>query len=666
LDWTALVSFVLGGALVALPFLRARARTPDPGPLQAEIERLQDRVWRLAEAEERYRAIVEAQVDAVVQRDRDGRITAADAGYVELLGLREPPLGTRIEPEVVERGPAQARRDARLSEEAIRTPAGLRWFAWIDTTISGPDGPETLRAGRDITERVVSARRLEEARARAEAATEAKSRFVATVSHECRTPLNGILGMADLLLETPLTPEQATYVRAVKSSGEALLSLIDEILDFSRIEAGRLDLASEPFDLVPLVEGVVELLAPKAQDKGIEIAAMVARDCPRRVVGDADRLRQVLFNLAGNAVKFTETGGVGVTVERIGDGLAIAVADTGPGVPPDRTATLFEEFEQGDGSLSRKHGGTGLGLAIARRIVERMGGTIGVENRPCGGAAFRVVLPLAAAAGAHEPEAGAAGLRVLVASASPFEGPFLARRLAEAGAAPVLVGSAPAALAQLAAPFDVVIADCALGEEAVRAIAPAARAAGIGRILVLLSPFDRRAFSPAAAGFDGYLVKPVRSRSLLREAAGRGRGEEPPAPSKRIPAQARARVLIAEDNDINALLATKALERLGAHADRARDGMEAVALAEASFAGTPYDLVLMDIRMPGIDGLEATRRIRRLEAALGRPPCRIVALTADAQTDAAAARAAGIDGILGKPLDYALLGRLVTEAPLAA
>src|SRR4051812_30773650 len=201
--------------------------------------------------------------------------------------------------------------------EAIETDGGVRWIAWTETTITEPDGAsEVLRVGREVTDRVVSERALEGARVKAEAASEAKSRFLATVSHEFRTPLNVILGMAALVLDTALNPEQTTYVHAIKTSGQALLLLVDEILDFSRIEAGRLTLNVEPFDLHDLIEGVVELLAPPAQGKGIEIAAFVAPDVPRRVVGDEDRLRQILVNLAGNAVKFTEAGGVGISVER--------------------------------------------------------------------------------------------------------------------------------------------------------------------------------------------------------------------------------------------------------------------------------------------------------------------------------------------------------------
>ena len=635
---------------------------------EAEVERLQERVWVLSEDAERYRVLAEAGGAALVQRDAGGRITFANEGFAGLVGLPLIALiGNRAAPRVVEIGPVRHGPDgARITEEAIlAAEGGERWFLWIETPTTGRDGgPERLRAGRDITERVAAARTLEEARGRAEAASVAKSRFLATVSHEFRTPLNGILGMAALMSQAEPSPEQATYLRAIEMSGRALLSLIDEILDFSKIEAGRVDLAAEPFDPAALVEGVVELLGPRAQDKGLEVAGLAVAGLPRLVVGDADRVRQILLNLAGNAVKFTEDGGVGVTVEAMAGGIVLAVADTGPGIEMARLPSLFEEFEQGDGSASRRHEGTGLGLAITRRLVERMGGAIEAESRVGAGTIFRVRLPLPAAEAAPEAPRDLRTGRgaILVVARSPFEAPFLCRRLAEAGFEASQVATEAEALAALAErAFAAVIVDRGLGDGPARAVAAAARAVGATRSLILLSPFDRRDFgAPQDAGFDGYLVKPVRTRSLLAQLAGDAAAA---APSPRVPATARprpaegARVLLAEDNSINALLARKALERLGAEVVWARDGLEAVARAGEAFEGGPaFDLALLDIRMPGLDGLGAVRRIRAMEAARAGGRLAVVALTANALAeDEAAARAAGFDGFLPKPLDLAAL-----------
>lgn len=508
------------------------------------------------------------------------------------------------------------------------------------------------------------------ARDKAEAASLAKSRFLATVSHEIRTPLNGILGLAQLLAMTRLDAEQASYVEAIGDCSRSLAQLIDDILDFSKIEAGKLDLRREPFALAPLVEGVVELLAPRAQGKNLEIASLIAADAPAELAGDAARLRQVLVNLIGNAVNFTQVGGVGVRVAPDGaGGLLFEIEDTGPGIPAAARESIFEEFEQGDASATRPHGGAGLGLAISRRLVERMGGKLEIARTSPRGTTFAFTLPAApASAGADSAALGRLlGRRALIVARSVFEAPFLAKSLQSAGAdAEIATGEAEglALLSGALAPrFDAVIVDCALGEAATQRLAQAARAARAMRVFLLFSPLERRAFGDAALRhFDGWLVKPVRAASLIARLSPRAPDAPKALAAEPAAALAGLSILLAEDNEINALIVSRHLAKLGASVTRATNGARAVELAAAAIDGAAarFDVIVMDLFMPELDGLEATRRIRVAEARGGARRTPILALTASArEEDERAARCAGVDAVLTKPVELAALARTI-------
>jgi PAS domain S-box-containing protein len=661
------VAALFGAACGAIGILLSRVRQMKAELRQFEtrLDEEADRHWEIRESQERAKSFFEAQGDLIVRRDSSGAITYANDAYCAASGrTRTDLLATAFALPAAEQSAIETLPDGtRAYDQKIDTSGGARWIAWRDVTVRIDGSSEMQSVGRDITGRVLAERALADARDQAEAANRAKSRFLAMVSHEIRTPLNGILCMTELLGDTPLSPEQITYLKAVKTSGETLLSLIEEVLDFSKIEAGRLDLAAQPFALATLVEETVELLGPRAQAKGLEICGYVDERLPATVVGDAARLRQVLFNLAGNAIKFTEHGGVSIIVEpdAAPDTIAIMVRDTGIGIEAEDQPRIFLEFEQADGGAARKFSGTGLGLTISKRIVERMNGSIAVESSAGTGSTFRVTIPLPRAGEAEEPALAVPDLNghhVLIVAPGAIEASLTARRLQRWGARTQIVPDGEVAAALLPEqPWTAVVVDHVLGTAASEALARLAKA--IERRIVLVTPAMRNNLTALKeAGFTGYLIKPVRAASLAARFASddmfdAGVTGDPAEPTHETSAKQGLSILVAEDNEINALLARALLEKLGHRPAMADSGAAAVECWRAARdAGTPFDRVLMDVHMPGIDGLEATRRIRAIEAEENTARTRIVALTANASAeDRDACLAAGMDGFLVKPFD---------------
>jgi PAS domain S-box-containing protein len=673
-------SFLFAVACVALAFLSFRLRwiRRKLRKIALHSEALADRNWELQEAEQRARSLFESQGDLIVLRDADGCITFVNDAYCELAKRpRSALIGSRFALEVLEQGDTTLGPDGtRIHDQKIATAQGPRWIAWREGLVRSDAGhpAEMQSVGRDVTERAETERALGEARDQADAASRAKSRFLAMASHEIRTPLNGIIGMSGLLLDTALTPEQMTYAKAVKTSGDALLTLIEELLDYSKIEAGKIDLEHRPFGLAALIEDITELLAPRAQAKKIEIAAYVDERLPKQVVGDAARLRQVLLNLAGNAIKFTATGGVALIVEPgvVPGEISFLVRDTGIGIAPEAQQRIFREFEQADERIARSYGGTGLGLSISERIVKRMGGRITLESKPGVGSTFEVAIPLTASDGDQSKQSIFAapdltGQSIMLVAPQSIEVSLIARRLQRWGGQTCMIADTTVAEALLPErSWHALLLDHALGADEVASLSEAARLHATQRI-VMFTPAARHELQPSSASsaFTGYLIKPLRAASLAArltmapevaapDLAGEALIDAPDqAETPMVPAARGLSVLVAEDNEINALLMRSLLTRLGHHAVITTNGEEALeSWLSAKSGGAPYDLVLMDIQMPQLDGIETTKRIRAHEA--GQPDRRtpILALTANTLVeDRYACFEAGMDGFLIKPLD---------------
>jgi PAS domain S-box-containing protein len=664
-------SFLFAVACVALATMSVRQRLLRRKYRNVALhnEALADRNWELQEAEERARGLFESQGDLIVMRDAEGAITFVNDAYCAMAERpREALIGSRFSLEILEQGDAAIEPNGtKVHDQKIASALGPRWIAWREALIRADAGrPAELQCvGRDVTDRTSTERALAEARDQADAANRAKSRFLAMASHEIRTPLNGIIGMGGLLLDTALTPEQATYAKAVKTSGDALLALIEELLDYSKIEAGKIDLELRPFALVPLIEDIAELLAPRAQAKQLEIATYVDDGLPMDVIGDAARLRQVLLNLAGNAIKFTETGGVALIVEPgiWPNEISFLVRDTGIGIALEAQHRIFREFEQANAGIARSYGGTGLGLNISERIIRHMGGRIRLDSTPGRGSTFEVSLPLDATGTGDKAYVAPdlSGQSILLVTPDNIEASLVARRLQHWGGQTCTVTDPDVALALLPERFwHALLIDQALGADVVKTLSEAALRHATHRI-VLFTPTTRQELKPCAA-LTGYLIKPLRAASLAArlsaapEIAAPGLADDGATTDlveKPAPAAQGLSVLVAEDNEINALLMRALLTRLGHRTVIATNGDAALdSWLAARSAGTPYDLVLMDIQMPQLDGIEVSKRIRACEADAPGRRTPILALTANTLAeDRDACFEAGMDGFLVKPLD---------------
>jgi signal transduction histidine kinase/DNA-binding response OmpR family regulator len=560
---------------------------------------------------------------------------------------------------------------------------GLALMCWIVLVYAGQHGralSESLRMRfeNDRLNEELTERRVRERTLALEEASRHKSEFLATVSHEIRTPLNAIIGMSGLLMDTELDAEQRDYASTVRNAGEALLTIINDILDFSKIEAGRMDIEQQPFVLRRCVESALELVGARAAEKRLDLAYLIADDVPEAVLGDVTRLRQVLVNLIGNAVKFTEAGEVVLTLRHREGRLLGEVRDTGIGLSPEGMAKLFQSFSQADSSTTRQYGGTGLGLAISKRLVELMGGGLQAHSEGLGqGCSFR--FEIAAPAAAAPASAGRllqghqallAGRRLLLVDDNATNRQLLAAQARQWGLQAEAYDGAEALLAALQdqpeRAADLVVIDMHMPGMDGLQLARRLRELRPQLPRVLFSSLGRREAGAEEGLFQAFLHKPLRQSPLFDTlvsllAPGSVSASAEPARVDAVPGEAHPlRILLAEDNVVNQKLALRLLQQMGYRADLASNGLEAV----ESVARQPYDLVLMDVQMPEMDGLEASREINR-RWPQERP--RIVAMTANAmQGDREECLAAGMDDYLTKPIRVEELLQTLRRCPARA
>jgi len=648
----------------------------------------------LRESEARYKHLVEHANDIIYRVDAQGHFTFCNPTAISLLGYSPEELIGRSYLDLIR--PDFHRKMKKLYTSQLVNQAQNTYYEFPVVTKAGAEkwlgqnvqlviekgqvvGFQAI--ARDITERKAMEAELALARDAALESARLKSEFLANVSHEIRTPMNGIIGMTGLLLDTPLAPEQRKFAETVQSSADALLTIINDLLDISKIEAGKLKVETLDFDLRATVEGAVEILAERAQSKGIELALLVYRDVPTLLRGDPGRLRQVLTNLAGNAIKFTDRGEVVVRVTKEAETadrvvVRVTVSDTGIGIPEEAQQYIFQAFAQADGSTTRKYGGTGLGLAISQQLVGLMGGEISVESEAGRGSTFSFTLPFekqpAGAVAAPPVKAELTDARVLVVDDNATNRMLLHYQVTSWGMRNGSAASGPEALALLhreaaaGDPYDLAILDLQMPEMDGLMLAKAIKAdatTAATRIIIMTSLGHRiEAEAMRAAGVAAYLTKPVKQSQLydclatvmasglsLATAPESSRPDTqqwtPPLPAPGQEGSQRARILVAEDNPVNQEVALRQLYKLGYTAEAVANGREVL----EALASTAYDLVLIDCQMPEMDGYETTEEIRRREGDSRHTA--VIAMTANAlESDRERCLAAGMDDYLSKPV----------------
>ncbi|MDD5207999.1 MAG: response regulator [Elusimicrobiales bacterium] len=646
---------------------------------------------------------VKSSPTSIIITDREGLIEYANPKFMELTGYSAKELLGQ-NPKLINSGKIPKSTIKELWDTILdgrewngellnRKKSGeLFWEHAAISPVKDPRGNITnfIAVKVDITDRKVAQREIEKARDAAMELARMKSEFLANMSHEIRTPMNAIIGMTGLLLDTQLNEQQRDYVKTVNGAGEALLGIINDILDFSKIESGKLTIEKLDFDLLETVESTTELLAPRAQEKGVELAHFVEKDVPAGLRGDQGRLRQVLLNLLGNALKFTEAGEVVLKVSiqketASGPMLRFSVKDTGIGIPAEAQKNLFQVFTQADASTTRKYGGTGLGLSISKKLVEIMGGEIGLESEPGKGSTFWFTLPFERQSGEQPPapeKTHLTGIKALIVDDNAANREIVSRYLEAWEMRFEAVASGKEALQALKReaagkdPFRLVLLDMHMtgmdGLMLARAIQEDAGIPLVRKVMMTSLGQSLKAEELKAAGISICLTKPVRPASLLKALdsalaePARGGDKAPPPVPARIAERALNkyfRVLVAEDNIVNQKVAMKQLEKLGYESDVAANGLEVL----EAMKRRPYELVLMDCQMPEMDGFQATAEIRKLEEDQRHTP--IVAMTANAlQGDREKCLASGMDGYLSKPVRLEKLAEVMEkwDTPLDA